>query len=316
MITDKKYFSDRLEIVNSLVYEYDKEVMFLKKSNIYDFTRKHIHELYSGHFLSFPYVVESSSDTIGISIYPIELLNAYHDFEPDKDKLDREAISNIKKHFKLTQIDTEYRYCINDFLDEFFHNIIYEYQKFISNAKGFHFFSNIDDERIILSNLLKLYSNILNDETKQLCIFWGVSLTKEIADKVTEMLVDFIQQRLIVLNSGNALGNINSKTSFIDSKRKTINWLGTQQELCELFIELIEKKWVPEIEEGTRSQFTAAILSLFDVTGTKRNKSSNHKNSFYQQFKGEVIDEIRYYSFLENDKYTRRFSKIIENKKK
>ena len=94
---------------------------------------------------------------------------------------------------------------------------------------------------------------------------------------------------------------------------KSIQWTGTQQELCELFHELIQKGWIPEIMDGERKKISDSITELFDLENTKRSSTSNFKDSFYQQFKGEIIEGTRSFNFLNSKKYERKFDGIKNN---
>ena len=85
------------------------------------------------------------------------------------------------------------------------------------------------------------------------------------------------------------------------------------KEACVLLIELIDKNWIPKIEEGERKNIAKTITNLFDLSHTKRNEKSNPDESFYQQFKGQLMDGERYYDFLESKKYVKKFNKIGKN---
>ena len=159
-----------------------------------------------------------------------------------------------------------------------------------------------------------MYRRILEDKSKQISIFWGVSLTKEVSDRIIEMLCDFIEQRILVLNPPISKDSLINKMTFKANELKSIQWLGTQQELCELFYELNKKGWIPDIVGGERKKIAESITELFDLEKTKRTPSSNIKDSFYQQFKGELIDGERTYNFLDSKKYERKFDKINNNR--
>ena len=313
MITEHNYFSSNLSEINQEINSLNQNVDLIKKISLSDFSKENITQRFNEIFRVFPYKIETASDSIGISIYTKELFDLFYEISEFDGKIDTERIAKSKQKFKSSQLEDDAKYLINDFLEDYFHIITYGYGEILENTKKYHFFYGIEAEEIILMNLLKLYRSVLLDNSKQLCIFWGVTLTKKISDSVTKMLIDFIEQRLIVLNPKIELENIPNKMTYVDNNLKPIEWLGTQQELCELFIELINKNWIPEIENGERKNIANTITNLFDLESTKRNEKSNHKESFYQKFKGEWINGERYYSFLESGKDKLRFNEIKNN---
>lgn len=314
MITEHNYFSSNLSEINQEIDSLDQNVDLIKRASIYDYSVESITQRFNAIFRVFPYVIETTSDSIGISIYTRELFELYYAISDFDGKMKPDSIANSKERFKNPQVDANDRYLINEFLDDYFHSITYYYGEVLENTKKYHFFYGIEAEEIILMNLLKLYRSILLDNSKQLCVFWGITLTKKISDIVTKMLVDFIEQRLIVLNPKIELENIPYKMTYVDNKLRQIEWLGTQQELCELFIELEKKKWIPEIGNGERRNIANTITSIFDLDSTKRTKNSNCNESFYQKFKGEWLNGERYYSFLELGKDKLRFNGIKNNR--
>jgi hypothetical protein len=313
MITDKDYFSAQLEEINREITSYDQKINLLKKCSISDFSKENITKRFSDIFLIFPFQIESASEFLGISIYTRELFGLYYKISNYDGKIDSDIINAAKEKFNKQEIYEEDEYIINEFFDEYFHSLVYFYENVLINTMSYHFFYGISDESVILKNLLKLYKSVLNDNSKQLCLFWGITLTKKISDIATKMIIDFIEQRLIVINPQFDIESIPSKMTFIDNKIKSIEWLGTQQELCELFLELIDKNWIPKIEEGERRNIAKAITTIFDLDNTKRNVKSNPLESFYQQFKGEMVDGERLYSFLDSNKYDRKFKTIEKN---
>ncbi len=65
---------------------------------------------------------------------------------------------------------------------------------------------------------------------------------------------------------------------------------------------------------GERKSIANTITSVFDLESTKRKEESNHKESFYQKFKGELIEGKRSFSFLEPEKYKTKFDMIKNNR--
>ncbi len=314
MITDFNYFASRFDELFHEIDSLNQQVDLIKNISIRDFSKESISLKFNDIFRVFPYIIETTSESIGMSIYAKELFDLFYEVSDFEGKIKPERISESKNKFKNPKIDDSDKYILYEILEDYFRSIIYCYGDVLENTKKYHFFYGINSEEIILMNLLKLYRSILLDNSKQLCIFWGITLTKKISDIVTNILIDFIEQRLIVLNPKIELENIPNKMTYIDNKLKQIEWLGTQQELCELFVELENKKWIPEILTGERRNIANSITSIFDLESTKRNENSNYKESFYQKFKGEWLNGKRYYSFLELEKDKLRFNGIKNNR--
>jgi hypothetical protein len=312
MITDVQYFRSDLEEILSLFVGYKKDMQFIKSISIKDFSKENISKQFNETFRSFPYYIESSSDKLGISYYTLELFDLYYDLD-SVDKLDSARINQTKSRFLKDYLDINDQYIIYEIIEDYFHSLTYFYEIFIAKAKKYSFFVEITNEEIILKNLLSLYKGILNDTSKQIRVFWGLTLTKKISDKIVEMLCDFIEQRLLVLNPHINTDSITNKLTFKSNKIEPILWKGTQQELCELFSELSLKGWIPEIPDGKRKKIAESITEIFDLQTTKHSLSSKHTDSFYQQFKGEMIDGKREFPFLSSKKYSLKFDKIKEN---
>jgi hypothetical protein len=160
---------------------------------------------------------------------------------------------------------------------------------------------------------LNRYKSVINDGKKQISIFWNITLTKKIADIITKMLIDFIEQRLKILTVSLDINQTEYKTTYVDTNIKQIKWLGSQQEFCELIISLEQNKWIENINDGERKQFINSVTKIFDFEHTKRSAKSNPENSIYQTFKGEHEKGERTFPFLENKKYERKFISIKKN---
>jgi hypothetical protein len=313
MITDTTYFESQISEIVQEIEKYDLEIDILKKSLINDFSKKYVTERYNESFLSFPFIIENSSKKIGISVYATELFKLYYDLGTRDDKVSIETINEIKEDRKNVTDLSDQIYIIGDFIEEYNHRLVYSYNEIMLNTKKYHFFANIEDEKIILMNLLRRYKSVLNDETKQINIFWGITLTKKISDIIIAMLIEFIEQRFKILTIDIELNETGIKTTYVENSIKPIKWLGTQQQFCELLIELEKNNWIEEIREGERKKIITSITKFFDFENTRRNTNSNPEISLYQTFKGEHIKGNRVFPFLESKKYEKKFNEIKKN---
>lgn len=314
MITDVNYFSKDFSDLLDLLRIYNKEISFIRKCNITDFSRDSIAYKYNDIFLSFPYEIITASKNLGFSYYTIELFDLYHEIAGFDKELEPNRIDLSRERFRKSELEMQDKYLIAEIVEEFFHSLTYNYNVFLNNAKKSHVFVGIESEQTILYNLYNLYKGVIKDKAKQINLFWGINFTKEISDKTLDMLCNFIEQRLLVLNPNRDMNSKSNTLTFKTNIEKKIQWKGTQQELVELFYELIGKGWIPEIEYGKRRQMANSITELFDLESTKSKTSSDVNASFYQQFKGETLAGEWDLPFLDNKKYKRKFDKIIPKK--
>lgn len=313
MITNNRYFENDLNAINAELYNENLKLHIEPKPHIYNFKPESLTEQYKNLTNKFPYEIISSSNKLCISFYPLELNYLIYKFTEGDKSLPIELINKTKSSRENYIFDNEDRYVVYDLLENYFHSIVYNYSEFLKTIREEHFFNGITDETIILKNLLILYKSVLSDNSIQINIFFGITLTKKISDMIIKMLVDFIEQRLEVLTPELDLAKTNYKVNLIENKTKKIKWLGTQQDLVELFHTLIEKNWIEEANYNKRIEYVNSILNLFDIEHTKRNKKSDSKNSFYKKFNGEIINGIRKLPFLEKMGYMRKFMNIENN---
>ncbi|MNT38852.1 hypothetical protein D3C72_1750610 [compost metagenome] len=103
-------------------------------------------------------------------------------------------------------------------------------------------------------------------------------------------------------------------------KIQKLVWLGKQTELVDLLVALQQKGWVNKINRNTDdlSAITRSILSLFDLSLTKRGKNTNEFDSLYQAVKGKYdkIEHHTYVNSIDTEKISPVFSSIGMNVKK
>ncbi|MDC8001324.1 hypothetical protein POV26_09760 [Aequorivita todarodis] len=310
MIIDKSHFEKQIDTINQILWKKDFEVVPLQKMKLMNFKKEEVLQHYSLTFQNFPLVIEKSSNEIGISIFASEFFEVYYEVVNRDRTISAEKNSEILKKRKNFNAENNLE-TIEIFVDEFFHSLIYNYESFISNTMKQHYFVGVNDEVKILLNILKRYKNVLKDKTKQIDIFWSIRLDKNISDLILEMLIEFIEQRLNILTISTDNINFENTLTYVENDIASIEWNGSQQELCELILELEEKEWIAQIKTGDRRKIASSITKIFNLDKTKRRKNSNADNSFYQLLKGEYEDKIRKYPFMEKDNYEKKFNGII-----
>lgn len=312
MITDKFYFENQINEINQIVFDNSSKISLLKKMPINDYSKEKITQLYNHCFFNFPFTIEKASDEIGISLFAEELFELYFDLNDSSTKVSTNKINEVLENRK-NFIPEEKIELIIDYVDDFIHGMVYSYDMLLENTKKHHFFKNIDDEKIILLNLLKRYKSVIIDDTKQIDVFWSIKLTKKLSDLIVKIFIEFIEQRLNLIMITFEQTNIEYKTTYIENKVHQIKWNGTQQDLCELIIELEKNNWIDKIQDGERKKIAESITKIFNLENTKKNENSNPNNSLYQLLKGEYENKERVYPFRENPKYIRKFDLIKKN---
>lgn len=313
MITDNRYFSESLTEINIELYKESTKLNLSGRLGVSNFTSKSLLKQFEHYTRTFPTEIISASESIEISLYVIQLNYLFQEVFDENSRIPQELINKFKEEKKSYKLEEHDRYVIYDFLEDYFHQLVYSYRSFIKNAKKEPCFVGINNEEIILKNLLIQYKKVISSKKLQIKIFPNITLTKTISDKVISMLIDFIEQRLKVLNPDISLSNNEYKINHIHNKIEKIKWLGTQQDLVELFLELANKNWIEEVDQQKRKTYVRSIISLFDIEDTKRSKKSDAIDSVYRKFNGVIEDGKRVYPFLEKDNYRRKFENIIKN---
>lgn len=315
MITDHTYFTNRTYETLLKIEEEMNNSIEISKFKFSKFTREEIYPEYCQIFLSFPYDVIASNKSVGISINAVELIAEGYSFEEhsEKKKVNQD---DIEMHLanRKTFNPTHCFETVQNFIDEYFNRLFFKYDLFLESSKKIPFFAAIDDEKVILLNLLKLYYSTLKNDSIQIDLFRTLHLPKILNDEILKVIIEFIENRLNILNIQMTDIQHTSKNKTSRDWDHKVVWNGTQQQLCELFIKLEESGWIEAFETIKKKQYINSICKLFDISKTKRNSRSDEVNSFYQTFKGEIIEGQKTYPFLERPNYRKVIEKINENK--
>ena len=313
MILDPLHFSERFENINQILWNKESEFVALHKFPFKTFKKEKIRSHYALFFLNFPLSIENATNDIGVSIFATELLETYYYLVETNFGISHEKekeIINKREYFD----PSEHSETVEYFISRLFDSLIYNYEDFIKNTMKQHYFVGVNDEVKILLSILNRYKSVLKDKTKQIDIFWSIKLNKQISDLILEMLIEFIEQRLNLLTISTESINLNPNLAFVQNDLFSLQWNGSQQELCELILELESKNWIQKIQTGDRRKVATSITKIFNLNGTKKNKRSNPNNSFYQLLKGEHENHQRIYPFMEKEQYKRKFEGILNQK--
>jgi hypothetical protein len=315
MILNPLHFDKKIDDINQLLWKDDLEITSLHRMKFRKFEKEEVLHYYDLIFKNFPLDIENATQEISVSIFATEIFDLHYQLIDLDNKISadkRNELLQKRKEFK-PELNSE---TIEDFISTYFHCLVYNYEDFLANTLKQHYFVGINDEIKILLSILNRYKNVLKDKTKQIDLFWCIKVNKQISDLVLEMLIDFIEQRLNLLTISTENISIGNEINYVENDIYNIDWNGSQQELCELILELEKKEWIAEIKNGDRKKFANSLTKIFNLTNTKKNKNSNPNNSFYQLLKGEYENKVRIHPFMEKENYEKQFNGIIERKKK
>lgn len=315
MILHTLHFSKKLEDINQLLWKGNLEISSFRRMTFRKFNKEEILSYYDLIFKNFPLDIENANQEISVSVFATEMFDLYYELKEKKNLISANKKKEILEKRKVFKPEDNSE-SIEDFISTFFHCLVYNYEDILKNTLKQHYFVGINDEVKILLSILNRYKSVLKDETKQIDLFLCIRLNKQISDLVLEMLIDFIEQRLNLLTISTENLNIANEIHYVENDLFTIDWNGSQQELCELILELEKKKWIAEIQTGDRKKYANSITKIFNLTNTKKSKKSNPNNSFYQLLKGEFEKNERIYPFMEKENYVKKFNQIITKNKR
>ncbi len=315
MILHPFHFTPKIENINQILWKEETEITSLRRMTFKKFNKKEVLHYYDLIFKNFPLEIENATEEISISIFATEIFDLHYqiiDLNNQISASEEIELLEKRKNFK----PEENSETIEDFISTFFHCLVYNYEDFLTNTLKQHYFVGINNEVKILLSILNRYKSVLKDKTKQIDLFWCIKLNKHVSDLILEMLIEFIEQRLNLLTISTENINLANELNYVENEIYSIDWNGSQQELCELILELEKKEWISEIRNGDRKKFANSITKIFNLSNTKKNKKSNPNNSFYQLLKGEFENNRRIYPFMEKENYEKKFDEIMKQKNK
>ncbi|QLE02378.1 hypothetical protein HX109_12730 [Galbibacter sp. BG1] len=315
MILHSLHFAKKIDDINQILWKDELEITSLSRMIFRKFNKKEVLHYYDLIFKNFPLEIEEANQEISVSVFATEIFELHYELIELDNQLSIDKKNELLEKRKTFKPEHNSE-TIEDFISTFFHCLVYNYEDFLANTLKQHYFVGINDETKILLSILNRYKSVLKDKTKQIDLFWCVKLNKQISDLILEMLIEFIEQRLNLLTISTENLSIGNELNYVENNIFSIDWNGSQQELCELILELEKKGWIAEIKNGDRRKFANSLTKIFNLTSTKKNKKSNQNNSFYQLLKGEFENNERIYPFMEKENYKKQFNGIIENENK
>jgi hypothetical protein len=305
------------EEIRNILFD-DRRDMLIEKVDGFkkDFhpSKEYILENYKEAFLTFPTYTSSAKNEIKVWKRLVEIIH-YYDEYIHTDVEDEIALSALNKTKGV--IDSEFDGCpkwiIADSLEVFFQNLNYRVAEMLNNSKDIPIFQGIEDEEIIINNLLNHYSFILSSKSHQLDVLSSLQLSKEISDIIVRALISVLEFRMMIRHPSKDYQSNKQKKLISPPNEEKIEWLGNQQELCELILSLSEKGWIENIERGNISKTANRFGALFDFSKTKKSSKSNEIISLYQILKGEVDPDNKtkkLYFYDRNINYQKKFDKI------
>jgi hypothetical protein len=313
MILHPFHFDKKIDDINQILWNDKIKIGSLQRMKFSKFNKKEVLHYYDLIFKNFPLDIENASQEFSVSIFSTEIFDLHYNLVDLDNPMSATQEIELKK--KRKEFNPEFNSeTIEDFISTFIHHLVYFYEDFLANTFKQHYFVGINDEVKILLSILNRYKSVLNDKTKQIDLFWCIKVNKKVSDLVLEMLIEFIEQRLKLLTISTDSLNNGNELNYVESEIYNIGWNGSQQELCELILELEKKNWIDKIQNGDRKKFANSITKIFNLSNTQKNKKSNTSNSFYQLLKGEYENKERVFPFMEKENYERKFERILKKK--
>lgn len=305
MIIEYDFAKDLLEEIESELNKHENEVGIL-------ITKKHstlnidYDWIYNSQIYCLPIYTSETTDIIQISNYYFEIY--FNGIKEKHPKLVENGVENA--------IESEMNNCyppssIYTAIYDKISNLIFNYKKVLETTRENDNLHGILNEEKLLINHLNKYYEILQSNTKQIQFLRGIVLNKVISDLILKIYTRFIHLRLSIINP--KIFAFENEPHEIQTSK--LVWLGSQKELCELFIQLQEKEWIEEIKYGKINKTAKAICNLFDLTLTQRDSNSDIENSFYQILKGKNNHKTkrREYDDVFGNKYKFSFKGIRKN---
>lgn len=276
MIIPYNFADDLLDKIDDLIFSHyeNDEINFkegVRPSSILDYEA-----LIKSQAYSFPVGTMGATDLLLVTRYYYDVLvRAICKEDPNFMRGSHEE--TVNETVELSYLEETMQSAIREKVS----NLVFKYDKVLEATKETNYLFGIEDEEKILQIHLKKYLEVLNSDVMQIHFVEGLVFSKEISDLILEIYIRFIGLRLEMLNPVVPFVSPDQR-----GKVKRIVWNGTQKELLELFIELQDKGWINEFENGEKSKIANSICNLFDLTHTKRKAGSDVENSFYQILKG------------------------------
>lgn len=306
--------------IRTILFDDSSDILIEKIDGIkrdYHPSREYILEHYKDEYLTFPTYTSTSKNEIKVWKRLVEVIHYYDDYVHLKAEV-KIALSTLENTKSI--IDIEFDGCpkwiIADSLEVFFQSLNYRVAEMLSNSKDIPVFQGIEDEEVIIINLLNHYNYILNSKTHQLDVLPSLQLSKELSDIIVKALISVLEFRMIIRSPSKDYLSSKNNTLIVPPIEEKIEWMGTQQELCELIISLSEKGWIENLDRGNIFKTANKFGAIMDISKTKKNPKSNEINSLYQILKGEPDPDDKtkkLYFYDKRSNYLRKFDKIREH---
>lgn len=282
--------------------------IIIKKKERYShtyFDKAYYKQMYQDKFVSFPVgTMESSSN---IFLHP----KIYLDFKRFYE-IDSPLANDLELIEEVTLMNEEaVPFMIEELIDERLHNLIFEFAQCLDKTKAEYYFAGISDIKLIIKKLLNHYVNILNDEKIQLSVIDGLVLTKELSDSLTEIYIEFLEDKLAMLDIDNVY--IKKTIPVTIKEEYKFKWKGKQQDILELFVELQNKNWINNLDENSLFKTAELLCKTFDFSDSQKKEGKSPVSSIYQLLKGEFDNKKNRIYCFDKDGYKRKFDEIIES---
>jgi|GEM_PF-4227585 len=307
MITSPSFFDSYKSQISHLLFNESQpvHVIVIKTENMDYHNKTYYEEKYQSNFIEQPISTRYASKEIIFHTRVQLFFERYYDL----DSLDRrETDENIKEGVKACEPGDGLMISIQEMIDEKFHNLYHRFGQVVQLLKASPEFVEIEDTVLVIKNLINHYSAILADANTQLDCFWGLTLTKPIADIIATAYLDFFKSKLSMYQVDEAKQSMT--VNFQNTDNFKIKWLGGQVDLVELMVELQRKGWINRLDEISLRKSAELLDRCFDLSASQIRARSKVADNIYTLLKGEYNErKERQYKF-DKSGYNKNFDTI------
>lgn len=306
MILSASHFQPQKDAIKDLLLTENEKprITYFRHKNDYPFTKEELKEWYARNLAAFPLYTQQQGDGVSITNRFRNYYCKYHDLE-----LIKETQTELRKELDGDERD-EILLDIDEYIDEWIHNIYIDFAQAIAMAKREPAFACISDDLTVMKNLLMFYSSIRKDADVQLHFFDHTFIPKKVADQMTDVLIILLTDRIKMIEPGYDT-NLDAALAISSDSTYKINWLASQQEFGELIHELTDKGYISFPDTPLTIQATN-LTRMFDFSASQRKPGANIANNILKVLQ-PIFDpgtKKQGYSYLKPN-YARKFSSIL-----
>lgn len=234
MITSLSYCSAQLEKIDELLLDEENVIPLRYNPRKVEFrhTNQIDKNIYNNNFIGFP--VDVMASAVEIYIPQDDVIN-YHKYHAIRNKTSDTMVMQMIGNTG----DPALRELVSSMIREKVMNLSFELKKALKWSRSCYWFVGVNDNVTLLRNVLNLYLTTRQKDDVQIAHLGGIRLPKQIADLITDIFIMYLSDRLAMLELTDVKSTSVITLAADDSSK--LKWLGKQQHLAELYLELERK---------------------------------------------------------------------------